>query len=350
MNDSPRPRATLLLAAICIAAYAWQIVAGANWWDAGADDLLRLGAIYTPAIALGEVWRAPVSVFLHGSLLHLAVNLVALIDIGRRVEAVVGGVRLALAFIAAGLAGALASAFAHPDAIALGASGGVFGLFALDLASVWRGGERPPLARLAVVAGYAVFALGAGFLVAGVDNAAHLAGFAAGVLMALFWHRPAVGRRAASAVPLMIALLAFAGQFFVPDDGVARYREDMRFDALYRRFAAADRAINHDMRALGAAARAGEISDVEALARIDRIAERLSANAALWEGERFAEATREKARELWLRYTRLRIEGVAALRTTLHGRDGDPATDAAALARFEANMREAAALVESIRR
>lgn len=347
-----RPRATLMLAAICLAVYVWQVVAGADWWDASADDLLRLGAIYAPAIALGEVWRAPASLFLHGSLLHLAVNLLALLDIGRRVERTLGSARLLLAFVATGLAGALASALAHPEAIALGASGGIFGLFALDLAAVWRVGERPQRTRLAMVAAYAIVALGAGFFVAGVDNAAHLAGFAAGALIALALHRPHGGERAAVAAALAIGIVAFAGQSFVPDGGAASYREGMRFDALYREFAAVDREVNRELRAIGSAARERRISDVEAMARIDRAAEQLAANAALWERERFTTPTPEAARQLWLRYTRLRIDAIAALRTTLRPAHAAPdaKADAEALARFEANMREAAALVESIRR
>jgi rhomboid protease GluP len=339
------PRATLTLAAFCVAVYLGQVAAGANWWDAGADDLLRLGALYAPAIALGEVWRAPASLVLHGSLLHLLVNLLALFDIGRRVESALGGARLLLAFLAAGLAGALASALAHPDAIAVGASGGIFGLFALDLADAWRVGARTSALRLAAVAVYAAVALGAGFLVAGVDNAAHLAGFASGALIALALRQR---RGAAASTALAIAGLAFAGQFFIPDDGVARYREDMRFDVLYRQFAAADREINRELRAIGTAARQREIGDAEALVRIDRAADRLAANAALWERERFVSVPQERARQLWIRYTQLRIDAIAALRTSLLSADAE--VDAAALARFEANMREAAALVESVRR
>jgi membrane associated rhomboid family serine protease len=84
------------------------------------------------------VWLTLVTaMFLHGSPLHLAGNMLYLWIFGDNVEEVLGTVRYVLVYLACGLAGSLAQIAAAPDSFipTLGASGAIAGLMGLYL--VW---------------------------------------------------------------------------------------------------------------------------------------------------------------------------------------------------------------------
>ncbi len=92
-------------------------------------------------VAGGEAWRLLTSVFLHADALHLGLNAVALLALGRVVEPWLGARRLWLTFLLGGLGGSLAS-----QAVGVGrsdgASGGAFALLGLALCLGWRLRDR----------------------------------------------------------------------------------------------------------------------------------------------------------------------------------------------------------------
>ena len=87
----------------------------------------QLGGQVDDLVAAGELWRLASSVALHVDGLHLFVNLVALIGLGRLLEPWIGGFRLLGWFCAGGI---FASACSHLSGIEAsdGASGGAFAL------------------------------------------------------------------------------------------------------------------------------------------------------------------------------------------------------------------------------
>lgn len=337
--------ATLILTIACVIAFGAQTMAGANWWDAAPADLLRFGANYAPAVAAGEPWRLISSIFLHGGLLHLLVNLIALLDIGKAVEREHGPAPTVTVFLLAGAAGALVSAARHAEAISIGASGAIFGLFGVWLATAGRANKAqddliPIRRRRLALAAYAIVALGSGFLIPGVDNAAHLGGFVAGGALGLsrVADRDAGQRFWAACSVIAAAVLVSAHS--LPGDWALPYVEGRRFDRIYHEFAIADRRISLQLQQLGSDSRKGRLSEADALARLDReILPTLRAHQTAWQRERFADASVEREREVWLEYARLRLEAIAALRSAIA--DNDPRL----VARFEARMAAAAALV-----
>ena len=78
-------------------------------------------------ILQGQWWRLMTPAFLHGNLIHLAVNCYSLNNLAPVVEGVGGGRRLLAVYLAAALAGNVAS-FYGSAAPSLGASGAVFGV------------------------------------------------------------------------------------------------------------------------------------------------------------------------------------------------------------------------------
>lgn len=154
-------------------------------------QLTQLGGNHpTLVLSDGQWWRLLTSTFLHGGHLHLAVNGWALYQLGGLFEVWLGPLRLLLTYFASGLAGSLASVLFTQE-WSVGASGAIFGLLGALIAFLFQRRDRlTPAARS--ILGQLVFWAGLnvilGFSHPQIDNAAHLGGFAAGVLAGLRLH------------------------------------------------------------------------------------------------------------------------------------------------------------------
>src|SRR5688572_26708613 len=86
----------------------------------------------------GEWWRLVTSMFVHAGTLHLLVNVAGLAQIGVVLERLVGRPIVLAAFLTAGIFAGLVNLTTHPMATGTGASGAIFGLYGLLLASsIW---------------------------------------------------------------------------------------------------------------------------------------------------------------------------------------------------------------------
>jgi len=141
-----------------------------------------------PALTLsGEYWRLFTSMFLHTSFLHLVVNMVALWSIGLILEARIRWPVFLGIYLLAGLCGSVATTLWNQDAllISCGASGAVLGMFGVLLiySFIDKSAARPRVS-LSSVAISLVLTLSAGAFF-DLDNAAHLGGLGAGVVLGL---------------------------------------------------------------------------------------------------------------------------------------------------------------------
>lgn len=190
--------AWIFLAAI-VALFALSVLRGFAPMGASSDEaeatedlvlLISMGAKFTPLMDVGgEWWRLASAMFLHGSLIHLAINGYALYILGPDVERMYGTARFAAIYMGAGLAGSAASyAFGRISAPAIGASGAIFGLMGALGAFAYSSREvLGDVARrnLRQIAGLAAINLLIGFSLAGIDNYAHLGGLVGGVILGL---------------------------------------------------------------------------------------------------------------------------------------------------------------------
>lgn len=148
-----------------------------------------------------EFWQVLSSAFLHGSLLHLGVNMLGLWMFGRDVEGAVGSPRFVrlylLSVLAAAVAQLLMSGIGNPVPT-VGASGGLFGLLAAYAMLFPR--RRVlllfppiPLPAPVFVSLYALFELYAGVTgtQSGVAHFAHLGGLVGGFTVLRRWQRRA---------------------------------------------------------------------------------------------------------------------------------------------------------------
>jgi membrane associated rhomboid family serine protease len=122
---SGRYRVTAAITVACLAMGGMSYIAGSAMHDFA---LWRLGANNVTAVARGEVWRLFAAAFLHGDVIHLIVNMIALWSFGPLLEALFGPRRYLLLYAASALGGSLASVLGGPDRWSVGASGAIWGL------------------------------------------------------------------------------------------------------------------------------------------------------------------------------------------------------------------------------
>lgn len=177
------PIVTKILIGINLIMFALMYINGNGSTD--NITLINYGASFGPLIKAGEYYRLITSGFLHVGLLHLMFNMYALYIIGSQIESFYGKVRYLYIYFFSILIGNLLSLVFASNVIGVGASGAIFGLlgsllyfgyhYRIYLGSVIRS-QIIPLIFLNLMFG---------FLIPGIDNAAHIGGLIAGVLSSI---------------------------------------------------------------------------------------------------------------------------------------------------------------------
>jgi membrane associated rhomboid family serine protease len=192
------------------------------------NTLIAWGANFAPRTTNGEWWRLVASMFVHAGFVDLALNTIGLAVVGLVLERLVGHVTFAVVYVAAGIAGGLASLFAYPLIANAGATASVLGVYGLLLAtSLWGLVRRSPLTiplavvkRLGPLAALFVFYV---FVTGRLGNAGNMAGLVLGVGFGLV-----LTRNVSESIPsfrpaaaAMAATLAIAVVCTVPLRGIA---------------------------------------------------------------------------------------------------------------------------------
>ncbi len=206
---SNRPVVTWTLVAINVLAYIAEI--------ANSNALINNGALVgrfnaTIGVADGEWYRLLTSAFLHQppsggfGIFHIAFNMWALIVVGPAIERLLGPVRYLAVYLISALGGSvLFYLVARPEAVGLGASGAIFGLF-----GAWFVLARRLRLDARMVVGLIAVNLIITFTVSGVAWQAHVGGLIAGAAVtAAYAYAPRNNRTLVqiAATVAMIALL-----------------------------------------------------------------------------------------------------------------------------------------------
>ncbi|MBF9143889.1 rhomboid family intramembrane serine protease [Hymenobacter properus] len=152
-----------------------------------ASDLRAWGGNYGAAVGAGEWWRLLSSAFLHGGFMHLVNNLAILGLLGGFMEKPLGTLRFGLLYLVAAIGSSLVSVYWHPAIVSVGVSGAIFGLMGAAVVLAARralpsGMRSVVLVLVAVLGGLNLLF---GFIMPGVDNAAHVGGLVVGAAMGL---------------------------------------------------------------------------------------------------------------------------------------------------------------------
>jgi len=173
--------------------------------------LIAWGGSVGPQTTNGEWWRLVTSLFVHAGVLRLLANVIGFVSVGFMLERLVGPVAFGVTYIAAGVMAGVVELSAHQIDVNTGASGAIFGVYGLLVASTMWGFYRPspaaiPLAALkGLVPGAFVF-LSVDVLTHGLHSGGRLAGFGAGFVGGMILIAGAAYRK-----PAMQRVLATVG-------------------------------------------------------------------------------------------------------------------------------------------
>ena len=188
--------------------------------DRPTSTLVFMGAMYSPKVSAGEIWRLVSCLFLHGDGTHILLNGIALYGLGRLCESVYGPMRFVWLFLVAGMAGSTLS-FVGGNVASVGASGSIFGLMGACIVFGYRYRlVLPPhigeLFRKKLLP-WVGLNLMIGVLIPFIDNLGHLGGLIGGAGFALVVSNRIVpaepnrlGARVAMAVVSALLLLCTA--------------------------------------------------------------------------------------------------------------------------------------------
>jgi membrane associated rhomboid family serine protease len=196
--DRPSAPVTTSLVAANVLAFVYEVARVGPQLLLGGGSLRRLagaGALVPVFVrANGQYWRVVTGGFLHGSLLHLAVNMYSLYILGRFIETIAGGRRMAVVYAVSLVASGLAVAyFARPFDVTVGASGAIFGLFGALFAAglrLGRAGMRLVQDNLGILALNLIIT----FTVPGISRWGHVGGLVVGFLVAYGIFKPPPAR------------------------------------------------------------------------------------------------------------------------------------------------------------
>jgi membrane associated rhomboid family serine protease len=234
-SASPRPRfrlpiATGVLIALNVGVWLLQVVSGVPPINPSSLTLFAWGGDLPLYTLTGDTWRLFTAMFLHGGIVHLALNMYVLAFTAPQVEYEFGTLRMLAIYVAGGLLASCASVYwgelrSTPDdpagllTVGVGASGAVMALFGALLVGLAlptpRYAHLPASRRPGINKGLIqaiAINVGMGFAIQGVDNAAHLGGLVGGLAVGgvMAVAPAAVDARAALARLVATALLVTA--------------------------------------------------------------------------------------------------------------------------------------------
>lgn len=175
-----------ILININLLVFILMLISGVHILLPDNQDLLNWGANFRPMTLEGQWWRLFTACFLHIGILHLLLNMYALLYIGLLLEPYLGKTRFLAAYLISGIAASMTSLWWHDLTISAGASGAIFGMYGVFLALLTtnlldKSVKKALLTSIAVFVGYNI--LNGLKPNSGIDNAAHIGGLISGLII-----------------------------------------------------------------------------------------------------------------------------------------------------------------------
>ena len=181
--------ATLSLIVVNMAVFLWMYLqTGTLDEPTWLLHSLQHGALFNPYTLKNEWYRILTSMFMHGHLLHLAVNMSALLFTGSELEEVVGTAKFLWIYFITGIAAAFSSLYWNLFTVGVGASGALFGLFGFSIVVHIYYSRQQKLPIMPVLVSFIVFLVVNTIFSQALngDHAAHFGGLLTGIVLAFF--------------------------------------------------------------------------------------------------------------------------------------------------------------------
>ena len=219
-DDTPVVAGVLVLS--CVLVYALVLVWQNRVGLASSKNLAphtyalwRFGSEFSPDILdKGQWWRLVTATFLHGGLLHIAMNMLSLWSVATYLEDTLGKAKTLALYFLLGATGSLFSLWWHTRSggigNSVGASGAICGLIGVAVGFSMR--HRNAARHLqAHYVGWAMWIVIIGMSNWNIDNAGHVGGFVPGFLLGLIVRRRQSTGKLAHRLWIAGAALAVAG-------------------------------------------------------------------------------------------------------------------------------------------
>lgn len=192
-KERVKPYGTYIIIGINIIAFIITVLLSVDFFNVDSKNFLNistgvlvfLGAKQNELIAGGQYYRLLTCMFLHGGIMHIALNMYSLYSLGTFVEELYGFYKYYIIYFISGITGSIFS-YLFSNSVSVGASGAIFGL--LGTALVFAIAERDRIGKAflrdvgsSIAANFIV-----GLSIPNIDNFAHLGGFIGGVITAIF--------------------------------------------------------------------------------------------------------------------------------------------------------------------
>lgn len=185
-----KPWITVSIIAINIIMYALTaylsfVYANGSLFDSDTSVLVLLGAKVNELIAQGEYYRLITCMFLHGGIVHLAVNMYSLYAIGPMVEKVYGKAKYITIYFVAGICSSMLS-YTFSSSISIGASGAIFGLLGAVLVFAIKSKGKTGSGFIKNILSVIFVNIFIGMTLPGIDNFGHIGGLLGGAIITFF--------------------------------------------------------------------------------------------------------------------------------------------------------------------
>lgn len=172
---------TVAIIILCVAIAVVELAQGMTVSGTNSGIAVDLG-LFGPFVAEGQWYRIITSAFVHAGLIHLFFNMLVLWWLGGALERYAGSLRFGSIYLASVVWGAAGALLFAPDALTVGASGGVYGLMAALLVLERQQGISLLGSSVGV---FLLLNLAITFIIPGISIGGHLGGLLGGFLAAL---------------------------------------------------------------------------------------------------------------------------------------------------------------------
>ena len=180
---------TPIIIELNILIFLLMALSGADLIKPDIGIMISWGADVRSLTLAGQWWRLITNMFLHYGIIHLLMNMFALLYISILLESHLGRARYALAYLLCGIAASANSLYWHDYEVSAGASGAIFGMYGVFLAMlttnlVNKAERKSLLLSIVLFVAYNLAYGQRGY----IDNAAHVGGLLAGFVIGYIYY------------------------------------------------------------------------------------------------------------------------------------------------------------------
>lgn len=191
MEKKKLPLMTLILLAANVLVFFYVESHGSSY---DSEFMIQMGGMYDPLVLQEhQFYRLVTHFFLHFGFDHLFNNMISLLILGYSLEQVMGKIRFIslyfLSGILAGITSIVYNIYVGQETVSCGASGAIYGLMGALLVMLIVGNRGKLSTEVPRYLLYICVSIYSGMQDTSIDNAAHVGGFVAGVLICLVMSR-----------------------------------------------------------------------------------------------------------------------------------------------------------------